>query len=76
MTIENSVSNDFYLRSSVVLTFSIAAYPVLGWFWAFLVANSFGVFSRRFKHIYAYVPINKIYVKRNTKRRLIKVCTE
>ena len=29
MAIENSVSNDFYLRSSIVLTFSIAAYPVL-----------------------------------------------
>ena len=28
MTIENSVSNDFYLRSSIVLTFSIATYPV------------------------------------------------
>ena len=28
MAIENSVSNDFYLRSSIVLAFSIAAYPV------------------------------------------------
>ena len=28
MAIVNSVSNDFYLRSSIVLTFSIAAYPV------------------------------------------------
>ena len=28
MAIENSVSNDFYLCSSIVLTFSIAAYPV------------------------------------------------
>ena len=27
MTIANSVSNDSYLRSSIVLTFSIAAYP-------------------------------------------------
>ena len=28
MAIKNSVSNDFDLRSSIVLTFSIAAYPV------------------------------------------------
>ena len=28
MAIENSVSDDFYLRFSIVLTFSIAAYPV------------------------------------------------
>ena len=28
MAIENSVSNDFYLRSSIVLTFSIATYLV------------------------------------------------
>ena len=28
MAIENSFSNDFDLRSSIVLTFSIAAYPV------------------------------------------------
>ena len=28
MAIENSVSNDFYLRSSIVPTFSSAAYPV------------------------------------------------
>ena len=28
IAIENSVSNDFYLRSSIVLAFSIAAYPV------------------------------------------------
>ena len=28
MAIKNSVSTDFYLRSSIVLTFSIAAYPV------------------------------------------------
>ena len=28
MAIENSVSNDFYLRSSIVFTFSIAAYPL------------------------------------------------
>ena len=29
MAIKNSVSNDFfYLRSSIVLTFSIVAYPV------------------------------------------------
>ena len=28
MTIKNSVSGDFYLRSSIVLTFSSAAYPV------------------------------------------------
>ena len=28
MVIKNSVSNDFYLRSSIVLTFSITAYPV------------------------------------------------
>ena len=28
MANKNSVSNDFYLRSSIVLTFSIAAYPV------------------------------------------------
>ena len=28
MAIENSVSNDFYLCSSIILTFSIAAYPV------------------------------------------------
>ena len=28
MSIENSVSNDFYLRSSILLTFPIAAYPV------------------------------------------------
>ena len=28
MAIENSVSYIFYLRSSIVLTFSIAAYPV------------------------------------------------
>ena len=28
IAIENSVSNDFYLRSSIILTFSIAAYPV------------------------------------------------
>ena len=28
MAIENSVSDYFYLRSSIVLTFSIAAYPV------------------------------------------------
>ena len=28
MAIENSVSNDFYLRSSIVLTFPIATYPV------------------------------------------------
>ena len=28
MAIENSVSNDFYLCSSIVLTFWIAAYPV------------------------------------------------
>ena len=28
MTIENTVSNDFYQRSSLVLTCSIAAYPV------------------------------------------------
>ena len=27
MAIKNSVSNDFDLRSSIVLTFSIAAYP-------------------------------------------------
>ena len=27
MAIENSVSNNFYLRSSIVLTFSIAADP-------------------------------------------------
>ena len=30
MAIENSVSNDFGLRSSIVLTFSIVAYPVFG----------------------------------------------
>ena len=30
MAIENSLSNDFYLRSSIVLTFSFAANPV--WF--------------------------------------------
>ena len=30
MAIENSVSKDFYLRSSIVLKFSIAAYPVCG----------------------------------------------
>ena len=29
MEIENSVSNDFDLRSSMLLTFSIAIYPVL-----------------------------------------------
>ena len=29
MEIENSVSNDFDLRSSILLTFSIAIYPVL-----------------------------------------------
>ena len=28
MAIENPVSNDFYLRSSIVLKFRIAAYPV------------------------------------------------
>ena len=28
MAIENSVSNDFYLRSSIVFAFSIAAFPV------------------------------------------------
>ena len=28
MAIENSVSKDFYLRLSIVLTFSIAAYPM------------------------------------------------
>ena len=28
MAIESSVPNDFYLRSSIILTFSIAAYPV------------------------------------------------
>ena len=28
MAIENPVSNYFYLRSSIVLTFLIAAYPV------------------------------------------------
>ena len=28
MAIDNSVSKDFDLRSSIVLTFSIAAYPV------------------------------------------------
>ena len=28
MAIENSVSNDFYLSSSIVLTFSIAGFPV------------------------------------------------
>ena len=28
MAIENPVSKDFYLRWSIVLTFSIAAYPV------------------------------------------------
>ena len=27
MAIKNSISNDFYLRSSIVLAFSIAAYP-------------------------------------------------
>ena len=30
MAIENSVSNDFYLRSSIVLAFSIFSYPVWG----------------------------------------------
>ena len=29
MAIENSVYKDFYLRSSIVFTFSIAAFPVL-----------------------------------------------
>ena len=28
MVVENSVSNDFDLRSSIVLVFSIATYPV------------------------------------------------
>ena len=32
MAIENSVSNDFYLRSSIVLAFSIAVDPVCFWY--------------------------------------------
>ena len=31
MAIENYVSNDFYLRSPIVLMFSIATYPVCSW---------------------------------------------
>ena len=39
MTIENSVSNDFYICSSIVLGFSIATYPVC--FYSFQTIEEF-----------------------------------
>ena len=39
MAIENSVSIDFYLRSSIALMFSIAAYPV----WMYMTEGNAGV---------------------------------
>ena len=38
MAIKNSVYNFFYLRSSIVLTFSIAAYPV--WYVLFVFQHA------------------------------------